>query len=417
MSAMKNKALLFGIGLTLFFCLVGELFRFKGVLLLDLWVPLFVAGALLWELVLSAQKGTLPLKKQLKPLIPHLFLALCFLIIGTSSLLINSQEMSNGQVLQSLFYGIRWASLFGLSLIVSQQNSSFKKQVLWLLFGFATLLAIAGFVQLKIAPDFGIYERLGWDPHKNRLLSTWFDPNFTGGFLAFALALLAGQFFKEKKHRPILIALGGIILAALVLTLSRSSYLAFLASMIVFSLFHSKKLLLGLALLLVPVLLFVQPVQDRVLDLQDGLDSLIGESYVLPDPSARHRISAYQEGWALFADKPVLGQGYNRYKYAAIELGLIKDPNVHASSGTDSSLLTILATTGILGFIPFFSLYLLLAFQAFKDRKNTMSLGFLAGLCGLFVHALFVNSLLFPLFMAPFWLATGLVPHLRFSRN
>ena len=83
------------------------------------------------------------------------------------------------------------------------------------------------------------------------------------------------------------------------------------------------------------------------------------------------------------------------------------------TSGGDSSLLNVLAMTGLLGFAPFLALYLLLAKKAWDLRRTGYGLGFLSALCGLFVHCIFVNSLLFPLFMAPFWISAGLLGSTR----
>jgi O-antigen ligase len=139
------------------------------------------------------------------------------------------------------------------------------------------------------------------------------------------------------------------------------------------------------------------------------VESFFVDDYTLPDASARLRFASWDEAWQLFLEEPLIGQGYNRYKYAALELGTLKDLNIHSASGGDSSLLNILAMTGLLGTLPFLALYGLLAKKAWDLRKTGYGLGFLSALCGLFVHCIFVNSLLFPLFMAPFWISAGLL--------
>src|SRR5690606_11520258 len=44
------------------------------------------------------------------------------------------------------------------------------------------LIAITGFIQLQILPNLEGLESLGYDPHINRLVGSWLDPNFIGGF-------------------------------------------------------------------------------------------------------------------------------------------------------------------------------------------------------------------------------------------
>ncbi len=385
MSAMKKKALNFidyGIAATLIFTLIGELYRFHGILLLDIWTPFFSAACLIYFL----------LTKSLK--LPDTFWpAAIFVLLGFSSLLLNSGGT------EAAFYGIRWASMYFLSVIIYNRPREIH---LWLLFVFAALLSVAGFIQLIYVPDFTAFERLGWDPHQNRLLSTWFDPNFVGGFLAFMLPIIIGSGIKNKKVWP----LAGIVLIALFLTYSRSAYLALAAGIMVFGIFRSFKIII-FAVVLGVLLLAISPrAQERVGDLIASADSIFTENYNLPDPSARLRLQSWENGWNLYLSAPIFGHGYNAYATASVELKTQNDPKVHSANGSDSSLLTILATTGLAGFVPYILVYLLLARRAFDNRKNPVALGFLAGLTALFVHSIFVNSLLFPLIMAPFWVAT-----------
>ncbi|MFA6024044.1 MAG: O-antigen ligase family protein [Candidatus Gracilibacteria bacterium] len=401
---MIKKAFPFGsigIGLALLLSLVGELSRFHGFLWIDLFVPLFV---LTWTTIQAIQKRPIRLPKTALPV-------LIFLFFGFASLLLHSGDMSGQEVLESTFYGVRFAAFFLLSVVVWNQSAAEKKHSLLALLFFIFLLCVAGFIQLKIMPDFTTMELLGWDPHQNRLLSTWFDPNFVGGFLAFMLPIVVGVAWDAKKHRAVLAALALVMLLALVLTLSRSAYLALMAGLFVFGLLRSIKLLFVFMAILLVTLSFLPPVQSRFLSLVESIESAFVEDYFLPDASARLRYDSWGEAWQLFLKEPWIGHGYNRYKHAALELGTLKDLEIHSASGSDSSLLNILATTGLLGFIPFLAAYLLLAKQAWVHKKSGFAAGFLAGLCGLFIHAIFVNSLLFPLFMAPFWITAGLLPH------
>lgn len=399
---MFKKALSFstlGIALTFLFGFIAELYRFHGFLLIDIFIPFFGAAWLALKLF----------KREPIRFPPTLLPAVLFFTLGLASLLIHSTDMSLGEVLPAAFYGIRWASFYFLSVIVWNQSRDEKRLSLWMLFGFTLLLCLAGFVQLDVMPDFTSMENLGWDPHVSRLLSTWFDPNFVGGFLAFMLPLILGTAWDDKKNRKFLLPLAFVVLVALALTLSRSAYLALIAGLFVFGLLRSIKLLglLGLALMLMVAVL--PPVQARFLSLVNSLESFFVDDYTLPDASARLRFASWDEAWQLFLEEPLIGQGYNRYKYAALEIGTLKDLNIHSASGGDSSLLNVLAMTGLLGFAPFLALYLLLAKKAWDLRKTGYGLGFLSALCGLFVHCIFVNSLLFPLFMAPFWISAGLL--------
>lgn len=399
---------LIGLGLILFFILVAEAYRLKGYLLLDLWAPIF-AG--LWTLKMLLLKK-FPWRH------PLLLPAILFLGIGTGSLLLHSQNMTWGEWVSSFFYVIRWASLFILTLIVSVQEKPVKRAILWMIFGFGALLALAGFAQLKLVPDFNEeFTSLGWDPHRGRLLSTWFDPNFTGGGLGLVLLLMIGNCFDEKRARPWLAPLMLVILLAIGLTYSRSAYLFLAFGVLVFGLIRSWKML-GL-MTIAFLLLFAgsDRIQDRVIDMVEGAQSIVTETYTNPDPSARLRFESWELGWDLFMDQPLIGQGYNRFKFEALEQKKIIDLNNHAVSGSDSSIFTALATTGVLGTIPLLSLYFILAWQAWQHRKEALAIAFLSILAGLAIHSVFVNSLFFPPLMALFWLAAGLLPPLKYVRN
>lgn len=411
MQAMKKLPFAtLGLLFTLVLVWVAELYRFKGFLLLDLWAPLFTFGLIGWK-TLQGRWKTWP---------PTLLAAGLFLGVGAGSLLIHSGSMAFGDFAQSAFYLVRWASLFLLSIIAMNEAKTHRSTLQWGLYFLGFFLAIAGFIQLKLVPDFSYFAaNYGWDPHYGRVLSTWFDPNFLGGFLGFILLLMAGHFFDEKNRfrQAALVLMGLVILAALYATLSRSAYLLLATGLLVFGLVKSPKTLVVGALAIAILIPISERAQDRIVDLISSIQSVTSETYTLPDPSARLRLGSWQGGIDLFLDSPLIGQGYNRYKFAALEEGILSDAEAHHASGSDSSLLTILATTGILGFLPFFSLYLVLAAHALRHRKDGFSAGFLAGLCGLFIHSIFVNSLLLPVFMAPFWLAAGLLPPLRYKRN
>lgn len=384
-----------GITLIFFAALIGELYRFKGMLLVDIAVPTFTTISLA---VLILQKKL----KTDKTFIP----AVLFFLIGFASLLFNSGGMGTRTFLESSFYGFRWIFMYLLYLVIIS-NSQKNNYIYWSVFIFGALLSIAGFVQLKFYPDFMEFTQYGWDPHRNRLLSTWFDPNFTGEMLAFILTILLGFIFKEKRYHSLLMLMGAIMLSALFLTYSRSAYLSLILAFTIFGLLRSIKIVIaGLGIFII-LLTFSDRAQERFYDLGVSIGSVFGENYQLPDPSGRIRFLSWQEGYNLFIDSPIIGQGYNAFAHASSEIGKLKDPKVHAASGSDSSLLTILATTGIVGFIPFVSIYIFLAIHAWKNRQNSIQLAYFCAICGLFLHSVFVNSLLFPLIMAQFWIVSG----------
>ena len=292
------------------------------------------------------------------------------------------------------------------------------------------LISILGFLQLKYFPSFldlGM-ELKGWDPHIGRLLSTWFDPNFVGGYLAFVLGpvialwlyfwrgakLNLRPFFTNPKTVSLLVitVVGIIGSAALYLTYSRSGYLAFLAVLGILALLKSRKLLIAGVLIVVLAFSFSPRIQERTIDAWDSGKALIGLDSQKPlDPTARLRVFSWNYAWDIIGDNIWTGIGYNRYAFEFNKrgYGALSD---HDAGGSDSSILTIWATSGIFGLLSYLAIGFVATVVTIKRiwGKNTkqsyINAGLLAGFGGMMMHSVFVNSLLFPLMMV--YLMVGL---------
>jgi hypothetical protein len=226
---------------------------------------------------------------------------------------------------------------------------------------------IFGLIQYFIWPDFTAFSSLNWDPHLYRLVSTFFDPTFTGLIYLFFLIYL--YFQKPSKVRIFLMA---ITYLGLALTYSRSSFLSlFIASLFV-GIKTGKKIVPVLTGILVIITILILPRQP-------------GEGTKLErDASIKAKIANYQEGFKTFLTSPVIGHGYDNLLYVR----RINIPSSHSNSGFDGSLLTILATTGLIGFILFSA--------GSQNLFHRSTLLFQAFFVTLAVHSLFANSLLYP---------------------
>ncbi len=274
------------------------------------------------------------------------------------------------------------------------------------------IIGLLGFLQLKFFPSFlelGMYLE-GWDPHIGRLLSTWFDPNFVGGYLAFILGITIATalYFRHHRNKRWTIIMSAISLFGLIaayLTYSRSSYLALLAMLGILALLKSRKLIAVTVLAFVIAFSLSSRVQERFTDALGSARVLFGIDVQQPvDPTAQLRLWSWQFGREIVADHPWIGIGYSRYKYEINSRGhgLLSD---HAAGGSDSSLLTIWATTGIFGILTYLSVGYVAAVSGLKrilkktGLRSYLSAGLLAGFGGMMIHSIFVNSLLFPLMM------------------
>ncbi len=284
------------------------------------------------------------------------------------------------------------------------------------------LICLFGFLQLRLFPSFlelGLYLK-GWDPHIGRLLSTWFDPNYIGGYLAFILGLTIsiGLYFRHKQNKKWFLIFGAISLIglmALYFTFSRSGYLAMIVTLGLLALFRSRKLLLAGILIVFLAFSFSPRVQERSLEAVDSGKALIGLDSQKPlDPTAELRVWSWSFAREMIADHPWIGVGYSRYAYEINQRGhgLLSD---HSSGGSDSSLLTIWATSGVFGFLSYLAIGFVATMVGIRrmlrknDFRSYMNAGLVAGFGGMMVHSVFVNSLLFPLMMVYLLIGLGLL--------
>lgn len=405
-----SKIYTISILLALLLSSLGELTRLpwgpgNGFLPNDLWLAL-VGGV--WVIDKTLIQRQWPKSILLAPFVTFIAIAVLSLVHG-SSLLAPKETLISG------LYLVRFVEYFLLIFITSDLVQNKKK---WGTFFAHSLLltgilvAIAGFIQLKWFPSFESFEQLGWDPHIGRLLSTWFDPNFIGGLLAF-LAILSIALLlscaRSLRPYPVFYLLSSVLfLSAILLTYSRSSYLMLIAGLATLGFLKSRKLLL-IGTLAIMLLLTVSPrAQERVTDLYYTGQSLFGLTAELPDATARLRLNSWRGAWTIIQDHPFLGVGYNAYTYAQANYGFIDDIKKNSASGSDSTLLTIWATTGIFGLLAYLWILATILYQTFLHRQNPLSLGIFAGTIGLLVHSLIVNSLLFTPFLVFYYVAVGL---------
>lgn len=351
-----------------------------------------------------------------------LFLFTMVLTYFLNMLRFDFREMLSGFILMGRFGMYVIIAGMAFDLLDRDKTGYFRKLLIGSMIVSMVLIALLGFLQLKFFPSFldlGMYLS-GWDPHEGRLLSTWFDPNFIGGFLAFVLPVVIalGLYFKRKKQvrMALLLLVAAVIgLLALYLTYSRSGYLALIFSLGILTFFKSRKLLLGLIIAGIIGFSLSPRVQERTIEAVDSAKGLIGLDSQQPlDPTAELRVYSWQFAREIITDYPLLGAGYGRYAFEINQRGhgLLSD---HSSGGSDSSLLTIWAQTGIFGLLSYLAIGYVAAITAIRrirgkdDFDSYLLLGLLSGFSGIMVHAVFVNSLLYALMMTYLWIGLALM--------
>ncbi len=387
------------------FCLIliipGLLIRIPfggaGILLTDIFLPLF---AIIWlgkKLILQEE---FPQNK-------FILSGLIFLAVAAFSWILGAWELDIKAKILSFSYIIRFFSVLVFSWAAGEQLgiNSFLKNIYWIL----GVILFFGFLQFYLLPDIGEFSTEGgFDPHTGRFLGTWMDPNYLGGFLSFMIPLMLSSFYllKNNKYRIIFGSFLLLTLWALFLTFSRSAYLATAVGMFIFFLFKDRKMIfIGIVIISLGIL-SSQRATKRVGELVGTMKSVILMDTDEIDATASLRIENWQKSFELWQKYPSFGIGYNTYRFRAAEEGVV-DESFFSAGGADSTLLTILVTTGIFGFLSFsyFCTKILFInlrkYLRHKTKNKIYYLAFLSGFSAIIVHSLFVNSLLFPLIFLP----------------
>lgn len=379
--------------LLIFSFLVGQLNRYfwpgsiwGRVNLLDL--VLFII------IVISLYRRQRP---QLNPwLIGFLLVAIVSTVWGFTVVGWQGQPEAYLYLLRLVIYGT-W---FGLVGVVVKQRAYVAACIM------GTGIALLGYVQLKLLPSISLRltELTGFDPHSGRLFSTFFDPNYAAIVLVLTLLMTLALIWQgAKKARYYYSAAAAIQLAALLLTSSRSGLLALAVGLIIFVTAINWRYVLVVVLLGAGVALFVPSISARL----TGALAL--------DQTSRARFASWQTATLVIQQQPILGVGYNNYQAATTILGRYQPRLGHialAANASDSSLLTIWATTGLFGLVLFIGWMLAEANQTVTPTKTKFSSGQLAArrsvIAALLVNSWFLNSLLWPFGL--FLLALALTP-------
>ena len=338
-------------------------------------------------------------KKTLKVPSKMTYVAILFIFWSLTSTILAANFFSPFQIIIALSFLIRFAAYFFFTIVVFNvtNKASLAGWVNALLY-IGAAFTIIGFFQILILPDLSFLAPYGWDPHNTRITSTLLDPNFTGGLITIFFSISLCMFIFKKGF--IYIFLASIFFAAIILTFSRSSYLALLSATSIIGLVKSPKALIVALLVFIISFTAIPQVRNRIV----GALTL--------DETAVARIESWQRGWEIFSKNPVFGVGFNTYRFVQEKYGNFNFDSPeggHSGAGSDSSILLVAATTGVFGFILYLALLFSIFLTVFKNiRENYINLATVAALSALIIHSQFVNSLFFPQIMLPLFFIIGL---------
>ncbi|MFZ5649813.1 MAG: O-antigen ligase family protein [Bacillota bacterium] len=341
---------------------------------------------------------------------------LLWIFIGVISLVVNSifLKLNLKEFLYAMSYSMRYLSFIIISILLINLKPTlkYKQKSLNIFIYTSFILSVIGLIQYftfsnltdlwSVLISKGIYIP-NPDPHVNRIVSTFLDPNFYASFIVMPIFLALDKFVNCRSIRNALILL--TVSISFLLTFSRSGILCIIISFIsIITIISIKKrnngknikIFIGLFILLImlyllDIFLFNNYIFNRITQ-RFSFASTGGL-----DPSAEARIFSWERGIEVFLNHPFMGVGYNNYgNYVKYNYQFYGESTLF---GNDSSLMLILSTTGIIGSLIFLIGYILMIkehFNMYMKKNKLKSLLFAGYLIGLFVSSFFNNLLTYP---------------------
>ena len=256
------------------------------------------------------------------------------------------------------------------------------------------------------------------------------DPNFFAQIMTVLVPVSFERFMHEERLRFRLLALWGMTVSVftVILTYSRGGLLAMLAALLVLLIVYPpKRIQVPIIIFSIAVFISLLPPHylDRFLTLGEIFNSGNATSIRIEERSLQGRISENLAGWEMIKDKPLFGVGLSSYNY----LFPIYSKNqgfalVASQREAHNMFIEVAAETGIVGF-SIFIIFLYISFRSVINARRFfinnnlvgyagMATGFLAGLSGYFVAAMFIHNA-FPRY---FYLLLGIALSLSYvNRN
>lgn len=315
---------------------------------------------------------------------------LLFSILGVISLILNIILLRD---YISILYFLRLMTyiIFGFTLIFQIKNKKIEAEYLkFQIFSIGLFSLFLGFIQYILIKDTRFLAILGWDDHYARMISTYFDPGFTG--IIFVLTLFIGLTSKYLQNNIIKTIFFFLFILGIILTFSRASYLALIIGLL-FLLVTKNKIskinikLIFLSLALIPLLIILVPKP-----LGEGID-------LLRTASINARIKSLKQQIATIDTKTfIIGNGPYSVKNSLYYGKLINNNLMPSHSRLpDNIFINILLSTGVFGLI----LFILIIKDWLIQLKNLDSSLF-AAFTALLIHTQFNSSLIQPFVLLVF---------------
>ncbi len=216
-----------------------------------------------------------------------------------------------------------------------------KKEILEKgLFIFSSLTILFSYLQYFLLPSIKFLEPFGWDPHEFRVFGTFLDVTPAG-----VIFILLFLWLLLKRHKGAL-----LLIPLILLTYSRITYIGFIFSLLFLL---TKNIYAKLVLVILVLFISCIPFLPRPPGESTNLERVF---------SIEARFIDMRKGIALWQQHPIIGVGYNQIPEYKSSTSSFED---HGKGAYSSSFVTILASSGVLGFGAF----IILLWSLFKRKS------------------------------------------------
>jgi len=257
------------------------------------------------------------------------------------SFLVTFYQYNQIENLTALLYLIR-TSFYFISIIYlyhyANKQKDLEEYIKPGLIFFTLITLLTSFIQYFLYPNLRNLTYLGWDPHLFRIFGVFLDTSIASAIFGLILIFLIVNYkkFTFSIFSRVLLIISFVTLS--LLTYSRGFYISILITLFIYFLFQKKLKFILVVLFLFGFALFVIP-------------KPFGEGVnLLRTYSIEARVKDYQEGISVWKTKPIFGIGYNQLKSIRIQSSNVP---AHSTSAYQSSFLTVLVTSGVIGLSMF----------------------------------------------------------------
>ncbi len=326
---------------------------------------------------------------------PANFFFLLFVIFNYLSLINSGKYFSES--FKNIFF--KWSEYFLLFLMAQDLFSDhFKiKRAIKVFLFVALLLGVDGIWQRLIGVDF-IRQRNLIDLTNGffGITASFQHYNDFGSYLVFLLSFIIALLLTKRNYQEILYFLLISLVACLLFTFSRGSWLGLAASLLMMvSLSVKRRKFYHLALIFV-ILVFLTPgIKQRLL-------------FSFGPAGDADRLEVWKGTWQMIMENPFLGKGIGTYMiYFSNYM-----PERIIVQYAHNCYLQIWAETGffsLLSFLLFIGAVIYRGIMAFKKSSDPIVLGLVCGIFGFLVHSFFDTQFYSLQLATLFWLSAGLL--------